>query len=219
VAIPYGVYDPARNQGWVSVGIAHDTAEFAVASIRHWWRQMGRHAYPQAKQLLITADSGGSNGSRVHLWKWRLQKLADETRLRISVCHFPPGTSKWNTIEHQMFCHIAENWRGRPLISRAVIVNLIGHTTTRDGLRVKAALDEANYKQRIKLTEEQIASIHIVKDSLHIPAIFRHRRTVYHAAGDNDQHDHLSKTNEPTEFHGYTLCFVDGGKENGRLTY
>jgi transposase len=167
VAIPYGVYDPARNEGWVSVGIDHDTAEFAVASIRRWWRQMGWRAYPHAKQLLITADSGGSNGARVHLWKWCLQELADETRLRISVCHFPPGTSKWNKIEHQMFCHIAENWRGRPLISRAVIVNLIAHTTTRDGLRVKAALDESSYKQKIKITKEQMASIRLIPGTYH----------------------------------------------------
>jgi transposase len=167
VAIPYGVYDTTRHEGWVSVGIDHDTAEFAVASIRRWWQQMGRHAYRGAKELLITADSGGSNGSRVHLWKWCLQKLADETQLRISVCHFPPGTSKWNKIEHQMFCHIAENWRGRPLVSRSVIVSLIGHTTTREGLRIEAALDKASYKQKIKISDEQMASLRLSRDAFH----------------------------------------------------
>lgn len=167
VAIPYGVYDPTRREGWVSVGIDHDTAEFAVESIRRWWRRMGRRAYPQAKELLITADSGGSNGPRAHLWKWCLQKLADETKLRISVCHLPPGTSKWNMIEHRMFCHIAENWRGRPLTSRAVIVSLIGHTTSGDGLRVKAALDDSSYEQGIKISKDQMASIRLVPDKFH----------------------------------------------------
>ena len=134
-AIPYGVYDLAANAGWVSVGVDHDTAEFAVETLRRWWRNMGSRVYPQAKKLLITADGGGSNGSRCRLWKVELQRLADETGLRISVCHFPPGTSKWNKIEHRMFCHITENWRGRPLVSREVVVNLIGSTKTKTGLR------------------------------------------------------------------------------------
>jgi hypothetical protein len=131
--IPSGVYDEATNTGWVSVGVDHDTAECAVETVRRWWRQMGTQAYPKAKRLLITADGGGSNGSRCRLWKVEWQRLADETGLRISVCHFPPGTSKWNKIEHRMFCHITEHWRGRPLVSREVVVNLIGHTTTTTG--------------------------------------------------------------------------------------
>lgn len=139
-AIPYGVYDLSANAGWVSVGIDHDTPEFAVESISCWWRRMGRKTYPQATELLITADGGGSNSSRARLWKVALQRMADATGLKISVCHFPPGTSKWNKIEHRMFCHITENWRGRPLVSHEVIVNLIASTTTTKGLQVKAAL-------------------------------------------------------------------------------
>jgi hypothetical protein len=167
VAIPYGVYDLSRNEGWVSVGIDHDTAQFATESIRRWWRRMGRRAYPKARELLITADAGGSNGSRRRLWKLCLQELADQTRLRISVCHFPPGTSKWNKIEHRMFCHITENWRGRPLSSRAVIVNLIGHTSTREGLRVRADLDEGTYPNGIEVTDEEFAAIRIEPDGFH----------------------------------------------------
>ena len=129
-AIPYGVYDLTANTGWVSVGVDHDTAEFAVETVRRWWLRMGRPAYPAATRLLLTADGGGSNSSRSRLWKFELQKLADALGLRISVCHFPPGTSKWNKIEHRMFCHITENWRGRPLVSHEVVVNVIGATTT-----------------------------------------------------------------------------------------
>ena len=136
-ATPYGVYDLARNSGWVSVGMDHDTAAFAVETIRRWWRSMGQTAYPQAERLLITADAGGSNGARVRLWKLELQKLADETGLRITVCHFPPGTSKWNKIEHRLFSFISQNWRGKPLVSHEVIVNLIAATTTRKGLQVQ----------------------------------------------------------------------------------
>jgi transposase len=138
---PYGVYDLGQNAGWVSVGTDHDTSAFAVESIRRWWNMMGRETYPGARQLLITADSGGSNGSRVRLWKLELQKLADETGLEISVCHFPPGTSKWNKIEHRLFSFITKNWRGKPLVSHEVIVNLIAATTTRTGLRVQSQLD------------------------------------------------------------------------------
>ena len=167
VAIPYGVYDLSRNDGWVSVGIDHDTAEFAVATIRSWWRRMGKRAYPRAKELLITADSGGSNGNRSRLWKLRVQKLADEMGLKISVCHFPPGTSKWNTIEHRMFCHITDNWRGQPLVSRAVIVNLIGHTTTRKGLRIKAALDTRSYDHGVKVPAEEFNAIKISPSAFH----------------------------------------------------
>ena len=138
-AIPYGVYDLTHDAGWVSVGIDHDTASFAVETLRRWWwRRMGCVSYPVARRLLITADGGGSNGSRNRLWKWELQQFADEMGLRVSVCHFPPGTSKWNKIEHRMFCHITENWRGRPLVSREVVVNLIGHTTTRSGLAIRS---------------------------------------------------------------------------------
>ena len=159
VAIPYGVYDLSRNDGWVSVGIDHYTAEFAVATIRSWWRRMGRRAYPRAQELLITADAGGSNGSRSRLWKLCLQQLADETGLTITTCHFPPGTSKWNKIEHRMFCHITENWRGRPLVSHAVIVNLIGHTRTESGLQIKAGLDRRRYEHGVKVSNAAFATI------------------------------------------------------------
>jgi hypothetical protein len=140
-ALPYGVDDVAANQGWVSVGIDHETAAFAVASVRRWWEQMGRPTYPTATELLITADGGGSNSSHIRLWKTELQRLVDDTGLRIRVCHFPPGTSTWNAIEHRLFCHITQNWRGRPLVSLEVIVNLIGNTTTCAGLKVRAELD------------------------------------------------------------------------------
>jgi len=167
VAIPYGVYDPARNEGWVNVGIDHDTAQFAVESIRRWWRRMGGRAYPHARQLLIVADAGGSNSYQARLWKLQLQGLADQTGLAIHVCHLPPGTSKWNKIEHLMFCHTTENWRGRPLVSRAVIVNLIGHTTTRQGLKVRAALDAGHYEQGIKVSDADFAAIDLRPEKFH----------------------------------------------------
>ena len=167
VAIPYGVYDLTLNRGWVSVGIDHDTAEFAAATIRRWWARMGRGVYPEARALLITADAGGSNGPRTRLWKLCLQGLADELGLRISVCHFPPGTSKWNKIEHRMFCHVTENWRGRPLVSHAVIVDLIGHTSTREGLKVSARLDASRYKQGIKVSDEALRTVRIKPDRFH----------------------------------------------------
>lgn len=166
-ALPYGIYDLYRNQGWVSVGISHDTAEFAVETIRRWWYRMGKSVYPQAKQLLITADCGGSNGNRVRLWKLRLQEFVDETGLIIHVCHFPPGTSKWNKIEHRMFCHISENWRGRPLTSRQVVISLISHTTTHQGLEIQAKLDKHRYKTGIKVDEQTFQSIVIKKDAFH----------------------------------------------------
>ena len=162
---PYGVYDVAANEGWVSVGIDHDTAEFAVESIRRWWRQMGRRRYPHAQRLLITADGGGSNGSRTRWWKVQLQNLADELGLDLRVCHFPPGTSKWNKIEHRMFCHISENWRGRPLSSREVVVNLIGQTTTAQGLRIKAALDQRQYATGHKVTDHEMARLALERDT------------------------------------------------------
>jgi hypothetical protein len=164
---PYGVYDVTANVGWVSVGIDHDTAEFAVQSIRHWWLEMGRPRYRQAKRLLITADCGGSNGYRVRLWRLQLQRLADELGLEVQVCHFPPGTSKWNKIEHRMFCHITNNWRGRPLLSRQVVVNLIGSVTTDQGLRVKAALDENTYEPGIKVSDSDLAAINLSRDDFH----------------------------------------------------
>jgi hypothetical protein len=166
-AIPYGIYDPTDNTGWVSVGIDHDTAEFAVETLRRWWRAMGSRVYPGATELLITADGGGSNGTRCRLWKWELQGLADEIGLRISVCHFPPGTSKWNKIEHRMFCHITENWRGRPLVSREVVVNLIGHTTTKQGLSIRSELDTNSYPLGRKVTAEQMEAMDIRKDRFH----------------------------------------------------
>jgi hypothetical protein len=165
--IPYGVYDEATNTGWVSVGVDHDTAEFAVETVRRWWRHMGSQTYPKAKRLLITADGGGSNGSRCRLWKVELQRLADETGLRLSVCHFPPGTSKWNKIEHRMFCHITENWRGRPLVSRAVVVNLIGHTTTTMGLAIQSALDDHSYPIGREVTAEQMESLALKQEKFH----------------------------------------------------
>jgi hypothetical protein len=164
---PYGVYDLAANEGWVNVGIDHDTAEFAVESLRRWWYRMGRPVYPAATELLITADSGGSNGSRNRLWKVCLQDLADQVDLTITVCHFPPGTSKWNKIEHRMFCHITENWRGRPLVSRSVVVNLIGRTQTRTGLRVEAELDTNQYVQGIRVTDEELEAVRLKKDKFH----------------------------------------------------
>jgi hypothetical protein len=166
-AIPYGIYDQTTNTGWVSVGIDHDTAEFAVETLRRWWRKMGSEVYPRARRLLITADGGGSNGSRCRLWKMELQGLADETGLRISVCHFPPGTSKWNKIEHRMFCHITENWRGRPLVSREVVVNLIGHTTTKTGLAIRSELDEGSYPTGRAVSDEQMKGLSIRRDKYH----------------------------------------------------
>jgi transposase len=164
---PYGVYDLIANQGWVSIGIDHDTAEFAVESIRRWWREMGKQLYASAKNLLITADCGGSNGYRVRLWRLQLQKLADELGLTIQVCHFPPGTSKWNKIEHRMFCHITQNWRGRPLLSREVVVNLIGNTTTVEGLKIQAKLDENLYEAGIKVSDQALAEVTIERDAFH----------------------------------------------------
>ena len=164
---PYGVYDLTTNQGWVSVGIDHDTAEFAVESIRRWWQEMGSLLYTKTKRLLITADCGGSNGYRVKLWRVQLQKLADELGVTIQVCHFPPGTSKWNKIEHRMFCHITQNWRGRPLLSRQVVVNLIGNTTTKTGLHIRAELDENRYQSGIKVTDDELATVVIERDKFH----------------------------------------------------
>ncbi len=166
-ATPYGIYDWARNTGWVSVGVDHDTAAFAVESIRRWWRSMGQAAYPEATRLLITADAGGSNGMRVRLWKLELQKLADETGLRIAVSHFPPGTSKWNKIEHRLFSFISQNWRGKPLISHEVIVNLIAGTTTETGLEVHSELDTRSYPTGIKVSDRQVAEIDLRGDQFH----------------------------------------------------
>jgi len=157
--IPYGIYDLGKNLGWVNVGCDHDTASFAVASIRSWWWRMGHALYPRARKLLICADCGGSNGYRVRLWKWELQKLATEIGLQITICHFPPGTSKWNKIEHRLFSHISMNWRGRPLVSHEVIVNLIGRTTTQTGLKVKAKLDKRKYPISLKVSDEEMKKI------------------------------------------------------------
>lgn len=166
-AIPYGVYDLARNEGWVSVGIDHDTAQFAAASIGRWWREMGAARYPCATELMITADGGGSNGSRNRLWKVALQGLANDTGLALRVCHFPPGTSKWNKIEHRLFCFITKNWRGRPLTSYEVIVNLIANTTTETGLTVKAAIDSNEYETGIEVGEEQLARVKLTRAKFH----------------------------------------------------
>src|SRR2546421_128938 len=164
---PYGVYDPTHNRGWVSVGIDHDTAQCAVESIRRWWGHMGQGAYPQAHAVLITADGGGSNASRNRLWKVELQKLADEIGIAIYVRHFPPGTSKWNKIEHRMFCHITENWRGRPLISHAVVVNVIGHTTTNTGLTIQAALDKHACPTGMKVSTEDMKRLNLSPAKFH----------------------------------------------------
>jgi transposase len=164
---PYGIYDMAHNAGWINVGTDHDTSAFAVESIRRWWGSMGRAQYPEAKSLLITADGGGSNGSRVRLWKLELQRLASETGLRISVCHFPPGTSKWNKIEHRLFSFISQNWRGRPLVSHEVVVNLIAATITETGLKVTCELDRKSYPPGIKVSKEDMAGIRLRKDKFH----------------------------------------------------
>ena len=166
-AIPYGVYDLTRNAGWVSVGIDHDTASFAARTIQRWWQKMGQPRYGRARSLLITADAGGSNGARVRLWKWELQQLATRLRLAITVCHFPPGTSKWNKIEHRLFSYISTNWRGQPLVSLAVIVNLIGATRTTAGLRVRCELDRRAYPKGQAVSAAQMATLNLVPHRFH----------------------------------------------------
>jgi transposase len=166
-AVPYGIYDIAQDQGWVNVGCDHDTAEFAVESIRRWWMQVGKRAYPRAGKLLICADSGGSNGYRTRLWKREIQELANVAGVDITVCHFPPGTSKWNKVEHRLFSFISMNWRGQPLVSHEVIVNLIGATKTRSGLRVKARLDKKTYPRSVKVTDEELATINLKPHKFH----------------------------------------------------
>jgi hypothetical protein len=166
-AAPYGVYDLKQNKGWVSVGISSDTAQFAVNSIRSWWYEMGKESYPEATSIYINADGGGSNGSRVKLWKIELQKLANEIGKTIEVSHFPPGTSKWNKIEHKMFCFITKNWRGKPLIDMATIINLISNTTTKTGLKIKAKLDDNIYKTGIVVSDEELAQVNVEKNSFH----------------------------------------------------
>jgi hypothetical protein len=166
-AIPYGVYDLASNEGWVSVGIDHDTAQFAAASIRRWWTEMGSQRFPHASELLITADGGGSNSSRNRLWKKSLQEIADELDLTLKVCHFPPGTSKWNKIEHRLFCFITKNWRGRPLTTYEVIVNLIASTTTKTGLLVRAAIDSNEYDTGVTVSDEELSRLRIRRAKFH----------------------------------------------------
>ena len=166
-AIPYGVYDLAADAGWVSVGVDHDTASFAAETLRRWWRRMGSARYPAARRLLVTADAGGSNGSRSRLWKVELQRFADETGLKVSVCHFPPGTSKWNKIEHRMFSRITENWRGRPLVSREAVVSLIAATTTRNGLEIRSELDDGEYPTGVKVSDRQMADLSLSRDKFH----------------------------------------------------
>src|SRR3989304_515831 len=166
-AIPYGIYDVAKNLGWVNVGCDHDTASFAVSSLRRWWQSMGRHEYPHAERVLICADSGGSNGYRIRLWKFELQAFADEMHLGVAVCHLPPGPSKWNKIEHRLFSHIRMNWRGRTLASHEVVVKLIGATMPKTGLKVKAKLDKRKYPLKVKVSDEEMASLNIKPDKFH----------------------------------------------------
>lgn len=166
-AIPYGVYDISADQGWVNVGIDHDTAQFAVNSIRSWWEHLGQPRYPNATRLQITADCGGSNGNRTRLWKVELQKLADETELEIRICHLPPGTSKWNKIEHRLFSFITMNWRGKPLISLETIINLIGATTTRTGLEVYARLDDRTYPDKVRVSDAELEAVNLLGDTFH----------------------------------------------------
>ncbi len=166
-AIPYGVYDLKNNEGWVSVGIDHDTAEFAANTILRWWREMGQERFPRASEMLIMADGGGSNSVRCRLWKFALQRVADKTGLKLTVCHFPPGTSKWNKIEHRLFAFITQNWRGKPLVTLRAIVELIGHTKTSTGLTVKAAIDDATYPSGIKVSDEKLSQIKIMRHEFH----------------------------------------------------
>ena len=166
-AVPYGVYDLAANEGWVSVGIDHDTAAFAVQTIRSWWHNVGHQQYPGASCLTITADGGGSNGSRVRLWKYQLQKLADELGIEINVHHLPPGTSKWNKIEHRLFSFISMNWRAKPLVSYRVIVDLISATTTDTGLKVRCEFDEKSYPKGIVVPDQEMAKINILRADFH----------------------------------------------------
>jgi len=166
-AVPYGVYDLIQNQGFVNVGLDHDTAEFAVESIRRWWNQHGKRLYPGKTKLLITADGGGSNGARSRLWKREMQRLANETGLCITVCHFPPGTSKWNKIEHRLFSYISINWRAKPLVSLETVIELISHTTTQEGLVVTAIKDSNTYPTGIKVSDEELKALHIIRDEFH----------------------------------------------------
>ena len=166
-AIPYGVYDLTHDEAAVSIGISHDTAEFAVAAIRRWWKRLGRKRYPRATRLLITADCGGSNSPRTRLWRWALQQFADETGLKIEICHYPPGTSKWNKIEHRLFCHITRNWQGVPLETLEIVVNLIGSTRTEQGLEVHAWLDEAQYQKSKKISDAQLSEVCLRRDTFH----------------------------------------------------
>ena len=166
-AIPYGAYDVARDEALVNVGITRETAEFAVESLRRWWRMLGKRAYPQARRMLICADAGGSNGSRLRAWKVHLQRLSDQLRIPITVCHYPPGTSKWNKIEHRLFSFVSMNWRGRPLVSYEAVVNLIGHTTTRSGLKVKAILDIKSYKTGQRFTPHEMNALHLQRHTFH----------------------------------------------------
>ena len=166
-AVPYGVYDIALNEAGVSVGVSHDTAEFAVAAIDRWWKRMGKKRYPAAKRLLITADCGGSNSPRTRLWRWALQQFANITGLKIELCHYPPGTSKWNKIEHRLFCHITRNWQGVPLESHEIVVNLIGSTKTEEGLEVHAWLDKSRYEKSKKVSDDRLAEIQIKRNTFH----------------------------------------------------
>lgn len=166
-AVPYGVYDVTHNEAGVSVGVSHDTAEFAVASIRRWWKRMGRKRYPQAKRILVTADCGGSNSPRTRLWRWALQQFANETGLTIELCHYPPGTSKWNRIEHRLFCHITQNWQGVPLETYEIVVNLIASTRTTQGLEVHAWIDEKEYQKSKTVSESELLEVYIVRNKFH----------------------------------------------------
>ncbi len=166
-AVPYGVYDIALNEAGVSIGVSHDTAEFAVAAINRWWKRMGKKRYPAAKRLLITADCGGSNSPRTRLWRWALQQFSNRTGLKIELCHYPPGTSKWNKIEHRLFCHITRNWQGVPLETHEIVVSLIGSTKTEAGLEVHAWLDKNQYEKSKKVSDDRLAEVRIKRNTFH----------------------------------------------------
>jgi hypothetical protein len=209
-AIPYGVYDVTANTGWVNVGTDHDTAAFAVESIRRWWSARGSQDYPDARRLLITADAGGSNGYRTRAWKAELAALAEQTGLEITVCHFPPGTSKWNKVEHRLFSHITMNWRGRPLTSHDVAINSIAATTTRAGLTVQARLDDGTYPTGVKVSNAQMAALPVSRHPFHGDWNYTLHPAAGHTAGPPAGHDQERPPAELPELTGLAPGELDG---------